>query len=1187
MKRRILSVLLTLVMLVGILPATVLAADPVYVVAGVDALCGSNWDATDANNRMTLNGSVYQKVFTNVPVGTKYQLKVVKDGSDWIGDATGNNVTFNITSVCDVTVTLNPANNEITVTGTGVSFDNKLDVEGMRTVGNGDGVWLNGATWDPASDKNLMKEIAPNVYQITYRGLEAYDNYQVKFAANGSWSENWGGVFEGSGVTSNAEYNSGNNITFAVTDDAADVTLTLDLSKFDYSTKSGATFTVDIKEPHTHQWEWELNGATVTVKCTGTGTCDYTGTDTSMTIQAPTLTVEGGEGNASATLSGETLIGEALDPANIEYAVKGTDTWSTTAPTAAGEYTARLIVGVYDIRVDYIIETNVAHYDIWVSGVEITSENCNDPANNWSYDPAENVLTLKGSGNVTYAAGVMDFAILAEKALTIKLDGGSSYDINGIRADGNLTVIGVGNPNLTLTASRINCLNTYSTNISGVNNLTLTAGTNSIHTVNGELTANIAGDLTVSADCSNYMLNGGLDVTAGGDVTISNQGSGMLVAGSVTIAAKNIDMAGKTTLPTIGGDLTIAANGSVTVTNDENTTCSLLVAGKVTITGATDVLLRANASAPLISNTTDITATGNVDIQNTGTGIVMSASGSIQGKNVTITGKTNGSPMITSGLTVDAAGAVKVTNDPGVSCSGVVYGALKVLNSTSVEVSGSCSSPMTNNAFDITSTGDVTLVNYGSGMLASTYDYASRAYGNCVVTANNVTLQGKSNGGPLIDSHLTISAAGAVSIVNDESVTSNGVVSGGKLTIAKSASVTVKGNCGAPMITIADIKSSGDVSITGKSGSAPLFGSTVTIDTDGNVVIDNQDTGMIVGGPANISGKNITVSANCSNPVFGSTTTLDAAGDVSVENKGAGMIMAAPSIINGKNITVTANCGNPMFGSGLTLDTTGKALLVNKGEGFVLNGGLTYKAGTKDAIVFEASPANSITASQNTLQLKVSESSDGSGATVWAGTALHTYKYLELVPVPYLTITFQYNDGATADTTAKTDASYKLTELPKPTRAGYVFNGWFDAAEDGAKVDTTTEFADNATVYAYWSVCDHSGNTAKPDCVNGTNCSLCGDPLAALGHKLTHVPAKEATKKADGNKEHWICSRCGKYYADDKAEKEVTKADVIIKYAESPATGDSSNVMMVCGLMLASMMGIAGVAVIGKKRKIW
>ena len=211
-----------------------------YVVAGTANLCGYEWDASAAVNTMTDNGDgTFTKVFTSVPVGKDYQFKVVKNGGTWIGD-NGQNITFNITEVCDVTVTINTANDEITVTGSGVSFPTGLEITTMHAVGNGSGNWLNGKAWDTTA--NVMTETAPNVYEITYKNVPAGSAYQFKFAANGSWANNWG-----AGTGDEALYNSQTNYSLTLTA-ASDVTLKLDLTKYDHTTKTGATYAVTVTE---------------------------------------------------------------------------------------------------------------------------------------------------------------------------------------------------------------------------------------------------------------------------------------------------------------------------------------------------------------------------------------------------------------------------------------------------------------------------------------------------------------------------------------------------------------------------------------------------------------------------------------------------------------------------------------------------------------------------------------------------------------------------------------------------------------------------------------------------------------------------------------------------------------------------------------------------------------------------
>lgn len=222
-----------------------------YIVAGTENLCGSNWDGSDTNNEMLQNSDgTYSKTYENVDAIGEVQVKVVEhqDGVEdaiWHGYPGDYNVAKIVSSPCDVTVTYNPETGEITLTGAGVE-DKKFEVDAMRAVGNGDGTWLNGANWAVDDDANKMEEIADNVYQIKYEDVEEFDTYQVKFAANGSWNDNWGGVFTASGEETDAVYNSSDNITFAVEYELADVTLTIDLTNFNATTKEGAKFRIDI-----------------------------------------------------------------------------------------------------------------------------------------------------------------------------------------------------------------------------------------------------------------------------------------------------------------------------------------------------------------------------------------------------------------------------------------------------------------------------------------------------------------------------------------------------------------------------------------------------------------------------------------------------------------------------------------------------------------------------------------------------------------------------------------------------------------------------------------------------------------------------------------------------------------------------------------------------------------------------
>ena len=234
-----------LLMLVALIATSFSAmAEDIYIVAGSEELCGTVWDGTDHNNKMTDNGDgTYSKTFTNVAAMNGYQFKVVKNGVEWYGDEADNNITFNVTTACDVTITFNATTFKSTVTGTGVQAY-VFNVEKVVAVGNGVGAWLNGVEWDVNADANKMTQVADKVYEIAFDNVPVDEGYMVKFVTNGSWADNFGGIFEASGKESDAMYNSA-NITFNL-EKAGTVKLRLDLSKFDYATRTGAKFVVTL-----------------------------------------------------------------------------------------------------------------------------------------------------------------------------------------------------------------------------------------------------------------------------------------------------------------------------------------------------------------------------------------------------------------------------------------------------------------------------------------------------------------------------------------------------------------------------------------------------------------------------------------------------------------------------------------------------------------------------------------------------------------------------------------------------------------------------------------------------------------------------------------------------------------------------------------------------------------------------
>ncbi len=115
----------------------------------------------------------------------------------------------------------------------------------------------------------------------------------------------------------------------------------------------------------------------------------------------------------------------------------------------------------------------------------------------------------------------------------------------------------------------------------------------------------------------------------------------------------------------------------------------------------------------------------------------------------------------------------------------------------------------------------------------------------------------------------------------------------------------------------------------------------------------------------------------------------------------------------------------------------------------------------------------------------------------------------------------------------------------------------------------------NGNAYVSWKIKNHSHSMKKTPAKAASEteagnyeyyyCTKCGKYysdaqgtkeikkdswiIKATGHKhnLVKNPAKAATETATGNKEYYYCSKCGKYYSDAQATKEIEKDSWVIK----------------------------------------
>ena len=352
-----------------------------FVVAGTPAdIFGTAWDATNEANLMTANeDGTFTKEYTVDKAFDAVQLKTVKNGAEWIGDKTGNNVTFNLTGAGTFTVVYDPEENYTYVTGDIVEEIVDFNYDTVYAVGNGEGTWLNGAAWDPGFASNEMTEVEKDVWEISFENVPDGFSRQIKFAIDGAWTYNFGGAFVESGVETDAVY-SGDNITFD-TDDTCTVTARLDLREFDFAAKTGAKYTITVKydtfvvagtpaDIFGTAWDATNEANLMTANEDGTYTKEYTVDKAFDVVQL------------KAVKNGSEWYGDETGN-NVTFALTGAGTFTVTAAPAEEGYAVSVSgdnVGEVKFEVGTVFAVGNGE-GAWLNGVS------------WSPDAAANEMT--------------------------------------------------------------------------------------------------------------------------------------------------------------------------------------------------------------------------------------------------------------------------------------------------------------------------------------------------------------------------------------------------------------------------------------------------------------------------------------------------------------------------------------------------------------------------------------------------------------------------------------------------------------------------------------------------------------------------------------------------------------------------------------------------------------------------
>ncbi|MDD6234884.1 MAG: MucBP domain-containing protein [Lachnospiraceae bacterium] len=158
-------------------------------------------------------------------------------------------------------------------------------------------------------------------------------------------------------------------------------------------------------------------------------------------------------------------------------------------------------------------------------------------------------------------------------------------------------------------------------------------------------------------------------------------------------------------------------------------------------------------------------------------------------------------------------------------------------------------------------------------------------------------------------------------------------------------------------------------------------------------------------------------------------------------------------------------------------------------------------------------------------------------------------------------VSVDYGNGITATyLTCDKDGYYTVTPLrtKDPIEVSILYkDGSYASIHIIANDDRTPAPDDgDCTTPIHCSVCDEILTPAKKHVMSdwkvaadGSHTRHCTNAdcnySESINHDLTHVAAKAATTKSEGNIEYWHCSICGKYFSDAKATKEITAAQTI------------------------------------------
>ena len=330
------------------------------------------------------------------------------------------------------------------------------------------------------------------------------------------------------------------------------------------------------------------------------------------------------------------------------------------------------------------------------------------------YVPSENGTFL--TTNTSYATAVINIATSASNyAINLKPHGTGHVVVGNGSATGKLTSNGaydlILDTNSGTNSSSIAITDAANGNISfipnGTGEIVIGSGSSA-----GKITSSGAHDLVLDTNAGTNSSNITITDAANGNISFIPNGTGKILVGSgsaagVVTSSGAYDLTISTNSGTNSSYITItdAANGNINLVNNgtgEVVIGSGSAAGKITSSGANDLVLDTNAGTNSSSITITDAANGNIALNTNGTGEVVVGSGSASGKITssgandlvldTNAGTNSGSITITDAANGDITIACNGTGD--IECSSDV----KTSTTKNFYERGSCFHSTTNRA---------------------------------------------------------------------------------------------------------------------------------------------------------------------------------------------------------------------------------------------------------------------------------------------------------------------------------------------------------------------------------------------------------------------------------------------------------------------------------------------------------